>query len=146
VILAKPTEFMNVSGPPVAALANFHKIPPDRVLVLLDDAAIPLGRLRLRAAGSDGGHNGLASVIQSLGTEEVPRIRIGIGPKPERMDLADFVLARLTKDETAILDETLDRCVSAVKLWIEKGPAIAGNYANVKPNEPATTKEQEDEI
>ncbi len=130
IYLAKPTTYMNESGPPVAALARFYKIPVHRILVIVDDAAIPLGRLRLRASGSAGGHNGLKSLIAALGTQDFARLRIGIGPAPAGRDLSGFVLGKLKKEEKAVVETAMERLVEAVRLWREKGPAIAANFAN----------------
>src|SRR5262245_56814216 len=93
VFLLKPLSFMNRSGYPVFAVAQFSKIEPQQILVVLDDFSLPLGRLRLRARGGPGGHNGLESVIVQFGTEEIPRLRIGIGPAPPEGS-ADYVLSR----------------------------------------------------
>ena len=113
VIAIKPTTFMNLSGEAVQAVANFYKIPADKVIVVHDELDIPFGQIRLRMGGSSAGHNGLKSVIQHLG-EGFGRIRIGIGPKqPEQMDSADFVLARFSKEQQEHMKE-LTREVSAI--------------------------------
>ncbi|MHB2020624.1 MAG: aminoacyl-tRNA hydrolase, partial [Candidatus Xenobia bacterium] len=96
--LCKPQTFMNESGRSVSSLANFYQIPPEEVLVVADDFALPLGKLRLRERGSSGGHNGLESVGEQLGTNNWPRLRIGIGPLPPRWSWPDFVLARFAPD------------------------------------------------
>lgn len=127
---AKPLTFMNLSGPPVAGLARYYKIDPAHLLVVLDDVAIPFGRLRLRESGSSGGHKGLESVIAALGTQNFPRLRIGIGPLPPHRDLADFVLRKLSKSEAEMLDSVLDRIVEGVWIWRTRGPAAAANFAN----------------
>jgi len=128
--LLKPLTYMNLSGPPVAGLARYYKIPNEKVLLVVDDVAIPFGRLRLRAEGTAGGHNGLKSVIAALGSTSFPRLRIGIGPVPPQMDMADFVLEKLSKSEMETLDSVLDRAVEAVRLWRTQGVAAAANAVN----------------
>lgn len=113
VIVIKPTTFMNLSGEAVQAVANFYKIPADKIIVVHDELDIPFGQIRLRMGGSSAGHNGLKSVIQHMG-EGFGRVRVGIGPKePEQMDSADFVLARFNKEQQSHMSE-LTREVSAI--------------------------------
>jgi PTH1 family peptidyl-tRNA hydrolase len=124
VTLMKPLSYMNLSGKPVMDWALAHSIERTDVLVYLDDVALPLGRLRLRERGTDGGHNGLASVLSSLGGTEVPRVRIGIRPAVPRGEenLADFVLAPFTPDERPLVDDVLSRVVSATRMILSAGP------------------------
>ena len=108
VFLVKPLSFMNRSGYPLLAVAQFYKIEPQETLVVVDDFTLPLGRLRLRARGGSGGHNGLDSVIAQFGTEEIPRLRVGIGAAPREASV-DYVLSRFFDDEKPIVRATVDR-------------------------------------
>jgi PTH1 family peptidyl-tRNA hydrolase len=128
-ILMKPLSYMNRSGVPVAAVADFYKIAPVEILVVLDDFALPLGRLRLRIDGGPGGHNGLESVIVELGTENVPRLRIGIGAAPNE-GAVDYVLGRFFEEEKPLLGTTVGRAVEAVNCAIDKGMVSAMNTFN----------------
>jgi peptidyl-tRNA hydrolase, PTH1 family len=133
-IMVKPATFMNRSGEAVAAIANFYKIAAEEVLVVLDDLALPLGRLRLRTQGSSGGHNGLESVIEHFGTEAVPRLRIGIGAAPSRGAI-DHVLGRFFEEEKPLVDATVKRAAEAVKCAVDKGLFAAMNVFNQPPEE-----------
>src|SRR5438552_9616448 len=128
-LLAKPMNFMNRSGYPLVALAQFYKIAAPEILVLLDDLALPLGRLRIRPAGGSGGHNGLESIILQFGTEEIPRLRIGIGGAP-REDSVDYVLGRFFDEERPVVAATVDRAAKAVKCAIDNGLVSAMNNFN----------------
>lgn len=129
-LLAKPMTFMNDSGRFVGALARFHKIPPSRILVCFDDVALPLGRLRLRSRGSSGGQKGMESIIASLGTEAVPRLRIGIGPQTPGLDSAAFVLSRFRTDEEEALETVIEEACAAVSVAAEAGLETAMNRFN----------------
>jgi peptidyl-tRNA hydrolase, PTH1 family len=129
VLLVKPLSFMNRSGYPLFAVAQFYKIEPQQILIVLDDFALPLGRLRLRARGGSGGHNGLDSIISQFGTEDIPRLRIGIGAAP-REDSIDYVLSRFFDEEKLIVRSTIDRAVEALKCAIDKGLVSAMNTFN----------------
>ena len=129
VLLVKPLSFMNRSGYPVFAVAQFYKIEPQQILVALDDLALPLGRLRLRDRGGSGGHNGLDSVIAQFGTEEIARLRIGIGAAP-REGSADYVLSHFFDEEKPIVRSTIDRAVEALKCAIDNGLISAMNTFN----------------
>ena len=129
VLLIKPLSFMNRSGYPVFAVAQFYKIEPQQILVVLDDFALPLGRIRLRAQGGSGGHNGLDSIIAQFGTEEIPRLRIGIGAAP-REESVDYVLSRFFDEEKPIVRATIDRAVEALKCAIDNGLVSAMNTFN----------------
>ena len=128
-LLVKPLSFMNRSGYPLFAIAQFYKIIPEEILVVLDDLALPLGRLRLRARGGPGGHNGLESIIMQFGTEEIPRLRIGIGAAPLEGS-TDYVLSRFFEEEKPIVRSTIDRAVEAVKCAIDNGLVSAMNTFN----------------
>ena len=128
--LIKPTTFMNLSGVAVRALADFYKIPHDNVLVVLDDAALPFGRLRIRPSGSAGSHNGLESILVHFATQDVPRLRIGIGSPPPPMALHDYVLAPFGPDEEVTLKAVLDRSTEAIRVILKNGLAAAMNEFN----------------
>ena len=128
-ILAKPVAYMNRSGEPLRAIADFYKIEPGEILVVLDDLALPLGRLRLRARGGSGGHNGLESIILQFASEEVPRLRIGIGAAPRHGEI-DYVLSRFFDEEKGIVASAIDRAAEAVKWAIDKGLVSAMNNFN----------------
>jgi len=121
VVLAKPRTFMNKSGGPVAALARFYRVPCDRLLVVYDDLDLPLGTTRLRPSGGSGGHRGMRSIINCLGNREFPRLRIGIGRPPGRMDPADYVLQDFSRDEEILLERTLEQATAAVETWLLEG-------------------------
>ena len=127
VTLAKPRTYMNLSGGPVAALAAFYKIPPERIVVVHDELDIPFGAVRLKLGGGDNGHNGLRSVTQALGTNGYNRARIGIGRPPGRMDAATFVLRDFSAAERKELPLLIDRCADAVETLLSKGLAVAQN-------------------
>lgn len=129
VLLVKPLSFMNRSGYPLLSVTQFYKIEPQELLIVLDDFALPLGRLRLRARGGSGGHNGLDSIISQFGTEDIPRLRIGIGAAP-REDSIDYVLSRFFDEEKRIVRSTIDRAVEALKCAIDKGLVSAMNRFN----------------
>ena len=115
-LLMKPTTYMNLSGDAIAAAANFYKIPPEQVLVIYDDISLPPGKLRLRRKGSAGGHNGIKSIIAQLGTEEFPRIRVGVGAKPNpQSDLADWVLSKFSEEDMTALQPALEHAADAAK-------------------------------
>lgn len=129
VLLVKPLTFMNRSGYPLFLVAQFYKIEPQQILVVLDDFDLPLGRLRLRAQGGSGGHNGLESIIMQFDTENIPRLRIGIGAAP-REGSVDYVLSRFFDEEKLIVRSAIDRAVEALKCAIDKGLVSAMNTFN----------------
>ena len=131
-ILVKPVSYMNRSGEPLQAVAQFYKIEPREILVVLDEMALPLGRLRLRPDGGTAGHNGLESIIVQFGTEEIPRLRIGIGAAPVD-DATDYVLARFFEEERPIVEKTIVRAADAVKCAIDNGLLSAMNQFNKNP-------------
>ena len=128
--LVKPTTFMNLSGVAVRAVADFYKIPHERVLVVLDDAALPFGRLRIRPSGSAGSHNGLESVLVHFATADIPRLRLGIGGPPSPMALQDYVLAPFASEEETALQAVLDRAAEAIRVILKNGLAAAMNEFN----------------
>ena len=122
VLVMKPVTYMNLSGEAVRPAADFYKIPPDHVVVISDDTALPVGRLRIRKGGSAGGHNGLKSIIQHLGTDQFPRIRVGVGEKPHPdYDLADWVLGRPQGEDKKAIDGAVKRAADAVECILSQG-------------------------
>ena len=131
VLVMKPVTYMNLSGEAVRQAADFYKVPPDHVLVVLDDTALAVGKLRVRRGGSAGGHNGLKSIIQHLGTDQFPRLRVGVGEKPHPdYDLADWVLGRFTGEDKKAIDAAVKRAADAVECLIGEGPDRAMNKFN----------------
>ena len=128
VLLAEPTTFMNLSGWAVREIAAFHKLSPSDVLIVVDDADLPLGRLRLRTSGSAGGHNGLKSIIQELGTVEFPRLRVGVGRQAG--ELKNHVLGRFSVDEKAQIDAAVKRAADAAELFAKEDILAAMNKFN----------------
>ena len=128
-LLAKPKTFMNASGEAVGRVAGFHNIEPGDVLVIVDEVNLKLGRLRLRRVGSAGGHNGLKSVIQHLGSE-FPRLRIGVGRGDPRWDLADHVLSRFERDELDQVAPAIQRAADAAEVFVSDGIEAAMNRFN----------------
>jgi peptidyl-tRNA hydrolase, PTH1 family len=131
-ILVKPISYMNRSGEPLQSVAKFYKIASAEMLVVLDDMALPLGRLRLRPDGGTSGHNGLESVIIQFGTEEIPRLRIGIGAAPADGSV-DYVLGRFFEEERPAVEKTVVRATDAVKCAIDNGLLSAMNQFNKNP-------------
>ena len=128
--LLKPTTFMNLSGVAVRAMADFYKIPRERVLVVLDDAALAFGRLRIRPSGSAGSHNGLESVLVHFATEDVPRLRVGLGNPPPPLALPAYVLAPFTPEEEVALGAVTDRAAASIRVILKNGLAAAMNEFN----------------
>ena len=133
IVLLKPLTFMNASGLAVSEAVNFYKIELEDVLIIYDDMALPYGKLRLRAQGSAGGHNGLASIIGALGDLHVPRLRIGIGKAPG--DMINYVLGHLTPEERENLPAILDRAEIAINAWLDKDIQKAMTIVNADPSE-----------
>jgi PTH1 family peptidyl-tRNA hydrolase len=131
-ILAKPQTFMNLSGQSVQGLAHFYKIPLTNLMILSDDLDLPFGTIRIRASGGPGGQRGMASTIERLGTKDFPRLRVGIGRPPGRMDPAAYVLQDFPKDEVQLLSEVLDRAADAALEFVIKGLNAAMNKFNGK--------------
>ncbi len=132
-LLLKPTTYMNLSGQSVAAAAKFYKIPPEHILVMFDDISLEPGRLRIRKNGSAGGHNGVKSIISSIGSQDFPRIKIGVGAKPHPdYDLADWVLSVFPYDQREAMAETYRRAAQAAIVLITQGPDAAANCFNGK--------------
>jgi PTH1 family peptidyl-tRNA hydrolase len=120
-VLAKPTTYMNTSGGPVAALARYYDVPPERVIMVHDELDIPFGEIKLKIGGGEGGHNGLRDTTKALGTKDYLRVRVGVGRPPGRMDAADFVLRDFAKAEQKDLPFLLDDAADAVELLVTEG-------------------------
>ncbi|MEU9824505.1 aminoacyl-tRNA hydrolase [Micromonospora chersina] len=120
-VLLKPLTYMNLSGGPVVALAQFHKIPPERVIAVHDELDIPYGQVRVKCGGGEGGHNGLRSMSKSLGTKDYVRVRFGIGRPPGRQDPADYVLSDFSSSERKELEFLVDRAADVVESVVTKG-------------------------
>ena len=131
VLLMKPQTYMNLSGEAVGQAARFYKISADHVLVISDDIALPAGKLRIRAGGSAGGHNGLKNIIQHLGTDRFPRIKVGVGsPQQAEHDIADWVTGKPMGEDQKVIIEALDKAVAAIPVLIEQGVDRAMNRFN----------------
>lgn len=137
VILAKPQTFMNLSGESVRELSDYYKIPAENVIVIYDDISLDVGQLRIRKKGSAGGHNGIKNIIANLGTDVFPRIKIGVGEKPKKYDLADYVLGHFSKEDRELMEEGYDRADHAVGMILNGEIEAAMNQYNrkVKPKE-----------
>jgi len=133
--LLKPLTYMNLSGKSVLQLSAYFSIPPQRIIVIFDDISLEPGRLRIRADGSAGGHNGIKSIISQLGSQDFPRVKVGVGAKPhEQQDLADWVLSAFSASEEKALSVSLDNATEAALCIIEKGvPEAANRYNGSKP-------------
>ena len=131
VLVIKPQTYMNLSGEAVKLAGGFYKIPPDHVLVISDDVSLPLGKLRIRAGGSAGGHNGLKNIIAHLGTDQFPRIKVGVGaPAHPDHEMVDWVIGSFTPQERKTVDEAIAKVLDAVECLIEKGVSEAQNRYN----------------
>ena len=131
VLVMKPQTYMNLSGEAVGEAARFYKIPADHVVVISDDISLPVGKLRIRTGGSAGGHNGLKNIIQHLGTDQFPRIKVGVGaPGQAGYDVVDWVIGRPLGEDQKVLMEALDRAGDAAEVLISQGPDRAMNRFN----------------
>jgi PTH1 family peptidyl-tRNA hydrolase len=136
VILAKPQTFMNLSGQAVGRLSRMRDIPPEFILVIYDDLDLPLGRLRLRPDGGSGGHKGMRSIIDALGTQSFPRLRVGIDRPPGQVDPADYVLHPFDDRQKPLLADAVARAVAAAELWLSEGIIAAMDEFNRPAPEP----------
>ena len=125
VMLMQPMTYMNRSGLAVGEAAAFYKLEPQDILIVVDEVALDVGTLRLRASGSPGGHNGLKDLERALGTRDYPRLRLGVGPKPARVPQVDFVLGRFTDEQLDELDFTLGKACDCIESWLEEGIELA---------------------
>ncbi len=130
VLLMKPSTYMNNSGLAVTEAMNFYKIPPEKVIVIFDDISLDVGKMRIRRKGSDGGHNGIKNIIYLSGSDQFPRIKMGVGHKPEKWDLADWVLSHFTEQEYKTLTETAEKACTAAELMISGQTDKAMNLFN----------------
>lgn len=130
VILVKPQTYMNLSGECIRQVMDYYKVDPSEFIVIYDDISLVPGGIRIRKKGSAGGHNGIKNIIAHLGTQEFPRVRIGVGEKPARMDLADYVLGHFQGDEKKLMEEAYDRAAAAVAEILTDGPDKAMNDFN----------------
>jgi PTH1 family peptidyl-tRNA hydrolase len=140
-LLVKPLTFMNLSGYAVGDLLRYFKLDVSDLLVIVDEAQLELGRLRARPNGSAGGHNGLKSLIEQLGTDQFARLRIGVGRGDSRRDLADHVLATFDRDEQATVDDALERATAAAELFVDEGIGPVMNRFNRKEDRDDKTRE-----
>jgi PTH1 family peptidyl-tRNA hydrolase len=131
-LLVKPMTFMNLSGRTVEAAMSFYQLTPADLMVALDDLALPCGKIRIRPAGSSGGHNGLKDIERALGTSQYPRLRIGIDPPPPRVPQKDYVLGRFTPEQREWVGPAIGRGGDAVVTWMEKGVEAAMNRFNAE--------------
>ena len=130
-LVMKPVTFMNLSGESVGEAARFYKIPADHVLVVSDDVSLPVGKLRIRTGGSAGGHNGLKNIIQHLGTDQFPRVKVGVGQKPHPdYDMADWVLGKFQGEDKKAIDAAVARAADAVECYLKEGATKAMNRFN----------------
>ena len=133
VLLMKPQTYMNLSGQAVSQAARFYRIPSEHILVVLDEVNLPVGKLRIRVKGSAGGHNGLRNIVALLGTEDFPRIRLGVGAPPHPdYDMMDWVLSTFRNQDAEEMEQAARRAAEAVECYIEKGPDRAMNLYNTK--------------
>ena len=130
VLLVKPQTFVNLSGESVSEIMNFYKLPPENLIVIYDDVNFETGRIRIRPSGSDGGHNGIKSIIYHLKSDAFPRIRLGVGKKPPAYDLADWVLSKFTDEEIKEMAKAVDQVPDMVEEMIKHGVSSAMNRFN----------------
>jgi PTH1 family peptidyl-tRNA hydrolase len=142
VLLCQPRTFMNASGEAVKAVMGLYRLPPEHLLVAVDDADLPLGEIRLRAGGSSGGHHGLESVEQHLGTRAFARLRLGIGRKDGAREITDYVLDRFDAAEAALMEKVLCRAADQAECWLDDGIEMAMNRFNGVVDSPKEEKKQ----
>jgi PTH1 family peptidyl-tRNA hydrolase len=139
VLVVEPLTYMNLSGDAIAPIVSKESLPLNRLIVVCDDFALPLGTIRLRKSGADGGHNGLASIIERLGTLDFPRLRLGVGPVPARVDPSEFVLAEFLPEEERMVDEMLTIATECVEAWVMDGIDKTMSRFNARKEPPAET-------
>jgi len=140
-LLMKPQTFMNSSGESIRAAADFYKVEPEHILIFYDDINLEPGQLRVRAKGSAGGHNGMKSIIAHLGTQEFPRIRVGVGEKPKEIDLVHYVLGHFSQGERALMEEAAREAAGAACELVTDGVAQAMNHHNAKKEKSGSSLE-----
>ena len=131
-VLLKPATFMNLSGKAVQSAMAFYQLPPEDVMVVLDDVALPCGKIRIRPGGSSGGHNGLKDIERALATEQYPRLRVGIDAPPPQFVQKEYVLGRFSEEQKKAIDPAYERAADAIVMWIEKGINAAMNQFNAE--------------
>ncbi len=146
IILVHPQTYMNLSGESVRAVVDYYHLEPEEIIIVCDDINLDIGRLRIRKKGSAGGHNGLKNIISELGTDGFPRIRIGVGEKPEGWDLAKHVLGRFSEEDDRVIRDILKEAVGALETWLSDGIDTAMNKYNSigKPVNKDTEKERKE--
>lgn len=132
VLLLKPMTFMNLSGRSVQQASAFYQVPLTAIMIVLDDVALPCGKIRLRSGGSDGGHNGLRDIARALGTDRYPRLRLGIDAPPQYVPQKDYVLGKFSEAQRVLLKPAIDRAASAIVCWMENGIDLAMNRFNAE--------------
>ena len=130
VILVKPLTYMNLSGEAIQKIGSFYKIEPENILIVYDDLSLDLGKFRFRANGSDGGHNGIKSIIQQLGTNKFPRLKVGIGPQPQFLKSEKFVLQNFSSEQMPLLNKVVIKSVDAIEDYLKSGIQEAQNIYN----------------
>lgn len=136
VMVLKPQTYMNLSGESVSSLANYYKIDVEDIIIIYDDINLDVGRLRIRKKGSAGGHNGIKSIIECLGSSDFPRLRVGIGMKPKEFDLADYVLSRFSNEERELLEKGMKQGMKALELMLmDDIPEAMNRYNGMNPEE-----------
>ena len=133
-LLLKPATYMNLSGKSVQPAMAFYQVGPQDVMVVVDELALPCGKIRIRKGGSSGGHNGLKDIERALGTSEYPRLRVGIDPPPDRVPGRDYVLGKFAEEQRQQIDPAIGRATSALVTWVDKGINAAMNQFNVAEN------------
>ena len=141
ILMLKPLTYMNLSGRSVQAAKAFYQLSNDDLIVVLDDIALPCGKVRLRAGGSTGGHNGLRDIERALGTRDYPRLRVGIDPPPHRVPQKDYVLGRFSEEQRGRIDPAIDRAAEALMVWMENGIQPAMNRFNAEDETAEETTE-----
>lgn len=146
IVLLKPQTYMNLSGESIREIVQFYKLPPENLIVIYDDIDLDTGKIRIRAKGSAGTHNGMRNIVFQLQTDEFPRIRIGIrGGMSEKMQLRDFVTGGFTKEEVPLLEDAVSRAADAVLCYVSEGINTCMNKYNVRDKKPKEPKEEKDE-
>lgn len=140
VILAKPQTYMNLSGESIRELVNFYKIPQENFIVIYDDISLQPSRIRIRKKGSHGGHNGIKNIINIMGTDEFPRIKVGVGEKPSGWDLADYVLSKFSEDDLPLINMGIDKSIEGVEIFLEDNLDTAMNKMNPSEKPPKKKK------
>ena len=143
-LLLKPLTYMNLSGRSVQAAKAFYQLSNDDLMIVLDDLALPCGKIRIRANGSTGGHNGLRDIERALGTSNYARLRVGIDPKPERVPQRDYVLTRFSEEQRKRVNPAIDRAVDALLTWAEQGVVTAMNRFNADAEKKEDAGKKED--